>query len=235
MRQSWNFHQIDDHDVTDYFGTPGTECVVTSKNFHNFYKACKFILDKYLIIDFDASQTHKYEMETFQNYNYTFNVNKKYNMIFLDTRQSLYFTGLTYSNEIIEFFKKSIDSNKINIIITPRPLFHLSVISSSVIGLIVKDAKDGTWHNIQYEQSKKFMETLFEFSKKCHIIVISGDVHETFIQTLTHNKENEDTLFQELVTSGVTRSTQNCQNWVVKNIIKMIYKFDRFVNIFSEY
>ncbi len=233
MRQSWNFHQIDDHDVTDCFGTPGTDYVRTNKDFHDFYKVCKSVLDKYLIIDFDLSQINEFEKETFQNFNYTFNINKKYNMIFLDTRESLYFNNVSYSDKMIDYCKKNIDSNKINIIITPRPLFHLSVISSSVIGLIVKDARDSTWHHKQYNQSKKFMETLFECAKKCEIIVVSGDIHETFIQT--HSKNNDTSVVKELVTSGVMRSAQNSLNLFVKSGLKIIYKFDRFVNIFTKY
>lgn len=65
-------------------------------------------------------------------------------MIFLDTRESLYFNSVSYSDQIIDYCKKNINSNKINIIITPRPLFHLSVVSASIIGFFVRDARDST-------------------------------------------------------------------------------------------
>lgn len=77
------------------------------------------------------------------------------------------------------------------------------------------------------------METLFECAKSCEIIVVSGDIHETFIQT--HSKNNDVSVVKELVTSGVMRSAQNSLNFFVKSGLKLIYKFDRFVNIFTKY
>lgn len=230
MRQCWNFHNIDDHDVTDCFGTPGTRQVVDNEEFHNYYRACKSVLDKYLIIDRDNTQNYYMHNTSFILYNYSFNVNQNYNLIFLDTRQSLYFTGTAYSHDMIEYCRKKIDSRKINIIVTPRPLFHMSVVPASLVGLVVKDAKDSTWHYKQYSHSKKFCEMLFEFSGSTPIFVVSGDIHETYIQTHSNGK---NCLFYELVTSAVTRTPQSGQHIMVRCGLKTIYIFDRIINFFS--
>lgn len=233
MRECWNFHQIDDHDITDCFGTPGTKNFPSNENFHNFYITCKNVLDKYLIYDVDHTQTLRYDYNSFIQYNYTFNVNQCYNLVFLDTRQSLYFSNLAFSENIIEYCKQKIVHKKLNIIVTPRPLFHMSLFPASVIGLAVRDARDSTWHYKQYTQSKKFCNMLFDFAISTPIFVISGDIHETYMQK--HCKNNT-IYFYELVTSGVTRSAQIDQNCIVKFGLRAMYFFDRVLNFFcNEY
>jgi hypothetical protein len=231
MRESWNFHQIDDHDVTDYFGTPGTSFVVGNKIFHDFYRACKSVLDRYLVIDRDDTQTASADGEQFQLYNYAFNVNKNYKLVFLDTRQSLYFTGSAYSDSLIDYCRNNIVLNKINIIITPRPLFHMSLVPASVVGLFVKDARDSTWHYKQHAQSKKFCNMLFYFAEKTVIFVISGDIHETYIQSHCRDSGSES-VFYELVTSGVTRTAQSGQSVLLRIGLRTIYLLDRVINFF---
>jgi hypothetical protein len=96
---------------------------------------------------------------------------------------------------------------------------------ASIIGTFVPDARDGTWHYKQYSYSKQFYNMLFDYAKNTTIFVISGDIHETYIQT--HKKG--DSQFQELVTSAVTRSSQIKQPWYVISGLKTIrmYEFIR--------
>lgn len=216
MRQCWNFHLIDDHDITDCFGTPNTDVVCTNHHVYRFYFVAKDILNKYLV-------THKCIDNRLFCYN--FDINKKYKLIFLDTRLAMYHYDIAYHPLVIDFCKSSMDSSKTNLILTPRPLFQMSYYPASLIGTFVPDARDGTWHSMQYEHSKEFYNMLFEFAKNANIYVISGDIHETYIQT--HKKG--DIEFQELVTSGVTRSSQIRQPWYVKSGLKTIrmYEFIR--------
>jgi hypothetical protein len=217
MRHSWNFHLIDDHDITDCFGTPGTEKVVSNSEFHEFYQIAKKELDKYLVINNNKNNI---------DYTRSFHVNNKYELLFLDTRHSLYFDRQSYSDEIINFCKEHVKLKKVNLLILPRPLFHLSKFSCSLIDSFVPDARDSTWHAKQCNQSKKFYQLLFNLSDTTKIFVISGDIHETFIQTHKHLNKS----FQELVTSGVTRETQNYSPFYVKVGLNLLYFIDYFCN-----
>jgi len=83
-------------------------------------------------------------------------------------------------------------------------------------------------HPINYENTQKFRALLFEFLRlnaNKNIKILSGDVHQTFIQDHVDPHRSENIIIEELVASGITRKPRSQEPvyyrlafWIQRNI-----------------
>ena len=220
MRNCLNLMILDDHDVANNYLTPYYEN--TDKDeMCNIYSP--IALRAYR--DYQCSLRENNFNDLTKNYSYSAAIGK-YNLIFIDERNSFkYKTAINNYN--IKFVKKEIYNSvgKDILLISPRPIGHLDKFSAWVVGKMFGDGVDQIFHPINYNNTIRLRETLFDYkkiNKKNIFYIISGDVHQTFIQT--HVKKKVE--IKELVSSAVSRMPFNDESWMIKMLARFQFKYN---------
>jgi hypothetical protein len=206
MRNSLNLMINDDHEFGNGYGTPNYEKVKKNASFGPYQKVVMKTLIEYQYQLFNEANCVHWQPDSL-SYSLPFG---KYLLLILDTRGSLYDHGIAYSQELCKFtIKELVETNKNNIvIILPRPLIHLDKYHANLQGCLVSDGVDESLHPINYESTHNFRQLLFDFLRSHphkDIKIVSGDIHQTFIQDHSDIQRCDSPLIIELVTSGITR------------------------------
>jgi hypothetical protein len=137
----------------------------------------------------------------------------KYRLLFLDTRRALRESGTRFPPHMIADVRNAKSSARPDtqfIICLPQPLVHLDVVHAYLQGLAFSDGVDESQHptnRVGAQDLTKALQTL-----GTRTFVISGDVHQAFIQD--HGSHLTD-----LVTSGITRETRDALPWLVRGLM----------------
>ena len=174
MRHCLNIGMHDDHDFVDSFGTPGY--FTRSKQSETYLAEVRRVLPIVSMIPQDVP----FNDETF----YTYHVDiAGYRIVVMDTRLSLYYTNSRFSTPLIEYVKNHLCKD--TLLVLPQPLVHLSKFHASLQGLVYGDGVDESTHPVSYDGMTEFRSMLFDHlrPKATSIKIVSGDIHNTFIQT----------------------------------------------------
>jgi hypothetical protein len=202
---------LDDHDAADSYETPNYENTDKDETW-NIY--LPIALRAYR--DYQCSlRENNFDVLT-KYYSYS-DVIGKYKLIFMDQRNSFRYSKTAINNYNIKFVKKEIYNSvgKDILLVSPRPFGHLDKFNAWVQGKLFGDGVDELFHPINYDNTIKLRDILFDYkkiNKKNILYIISGDVHETFIQT--HVKQKVE--IKELVSSAVSRMP-NKDEGLIKN------------------
>lgn len=211
MRNCLNLMILDDHDAADSYETPNYENTDKDETW-NIY--LPIALRAYR--DYQCSlRENNFDVLT-KYYSYS-DVIGKYKLIFMDQRNSFRYSKTAINNYNIKFVKKEIYNSvgKDILLVSPRPFGHLDKFNAWVQGKLFGDGVDELFHPINYDNTIKLRDILFDYkkiNKKNILYIISGDVHETFIQT--HVKQKVE--IKELVSSAVSRMP-NKDEGLIKN------------------
>jgi hypothetical protein len=219
MRNCLNLMILDDHDAGNNYLTPYYENTDKGEMW-NIYSP--IALRAYR--DYQCSLgEHNFNNLT-KNYSYSAVVGK-YNVIFMDERNSFRYSKTAINKYNINFVKREIYNSvdKDILLISPRPLGHLDKFSAWVVGKMFGDGVDQLFHPINYNNTIRLREILFEYkkiNKKNIFYIISGEAHQTFIQT--HVKKKVE--IKELVSSAVSRKSVMYENLMVRMLSRFQFK-----------
>jgi hypothetical protein len=206
---------LDDHKVTDNFATPGYNITLDNKLFNVYLKIALKAYRNYQCNLFNNS----FNKNTI-NYSYSVIIGK-YNIILIDERNTFLYNKTAIDDYTINFVKSKLN-NKDTLIISPRPFAHLCPIHAFLQGLVYGDGVDELLHPINLKNTLLLREILFNHKKNNIdklLYIISGDIHETFIQS--HIKNNIE--IKELVSSAISRLPRK-KDSLLNNIIFWIQR-----------
>jgi hypothetical protein len=219
MRNCLNLMIMDDHDAADNYATPYWEN--TNKDeIWNKYLSCALRAYRDYQCNLHYNKFNKFT----KNYSYSMNIGK-YKLVLMDQRNTLRYNNTSIDKYTIHFVKKEIYNSigKDILLISPRPFGHLDKFHAWLQGKVSGDGVDELLHPISFDNTMTLRDILFAYKKmnKDNILyIISGDVHQTFIQT--HVKQNIK--IKELVSSAVSRSSRiddgllyNIYFWIQRN------------------
>jgi len=210
MRNCLNLMINDDHEFGDGYATPNYEKVKTNPAFVPYQKVAMKTMMDYQYQCFDQLKALHRQSDSLS---YSLPIGR-YLIVILDTRGSMYDHGVAYSHELINFTKHELNETQKNniVIILPRPLAHLDKHQSNLQGCIASDGVDESLHPINYEGAHNFRRLLFDFLQSNphkDIKIISGDVHQTFIQDHCDPHRCHSPIIVEMATSGITRKPRS--------------------------
>lgn len=225
MRNSLNIMILDDHEISDGFGTPKAfsflRCKSQTKNnkhFHQYYKSgmraylnyqyqTMFNVDEILIKNAlvgNISMSNKIAIG-------------KYQIIMLDERYELYHKQCIFSDETLKWIDNTLKNSnkKETIIVSPRPIGHLNSVNALLQGIIISDGVDELLHHMHLKKTLKLLDILYKYKNDKKYILVSGDVHKTFINDITRKGDNEPFL-KQITASGITVLPRDGLNPFVK-------------------
>ncbi len=219
MRNSWNFHMTHEKDYVDLIG-------INHKIDHLidriYFTTLRSIYAKYLMMYFPQEKI----------WNFHYHVNKRYQLIFLDTMSSLFYHETPFHDECVDYLKRTYDTQKTNIIVLPQHLSSLvdSFHSSKVAGYFDLSYRYSYWHPQFYDQTSKFYQELIKlvcdhYDSKCFIV--SGNAPSmSFVHT---HEKNENVFFEEMCTSiSITQSRRD--TWIKKLIHAFVCAYENARN-----
>lgn len=221
MRNVINLSLTDDHDYVDGVGTPGKGKTKDNLLFTKYYKLARKAINRFQSFPINIINAH------IASYSICYG---NYNFICLSTRDSLYEYSTSFHSDIINYCKNKLYRTKTdyNIVVLPRPLYNLGTKIAKLFGHIYSDAMDDSSHPLNIEGAILFKQMLFNLlselrvkNKKTQFFIVSGDIHETFIQT----HRQGDLEIPELVTSAVTRESNRYHHG--KSLYRM---YKRYIN-----
>lgn len=224
MRNSLNFIIFDDHDIKDCFGTPKTPNTVKNEKFNIYKKIAYEYLKKYQL------SLVNIEFNDDTNLSYSIDIGK-YKFILIDMRSQFFYTGQIFTKKIIDWTKKTLNSNLKNeiFIILPRPIGGTGKYLSLLASLYLKDALDEPIHPHNYEQTMKFLNVLFAYKikSKNKIRILSGDVHECYKKLIYFKNKYKNYHINQYISSAITRSCRaNDSNLLVKILFGITDNFN---------
>jgi hypothetical protein len=229
MRRSINLMMLGDHEIMDGLGTVKAH-KKTNKKFRPYYiNGMKAFIDYqyqlfYDLIENEVDETNDDYMDIVLNdaddiingtkpiyYKYDYG---KYTIIVLDERLELYQTCGIFGDKFIEWINNVLENttNKDIIIASPRPICHLNRKHAYIQGLIISDGKDELLHPLHYDRTIRLLDTLYNYKLIKDLIIVSGDVHKTFINTITR-KGDDKPFIKQLVSSAITRRPRGYLNF----------------------
>jgi len=214
MRNSLNFNIFDDHDIKDCFGTPNTPNTVLDEKFNPYKKIAYDFLIKYQLSLINKKFTDLSDLS------YSIDIGK-YKFVMVDMRSQFYLTGQIFTDKILKWTNKTLNSNTKNdiYIILPRPIGGTGKYLSLLVSLYLKDALDEPIHPHNFKQTVKFLKQIFKYKINTdkNIRILSGDVHECYKKTIDYHYKNNTYQINQYISSAVTRSSRaNDSNWLVQ-------------------
>jgi hypothetical protein len=200
MRNCLNLMILDDHEAANNYETKGYENTDKDETWNTYLPIA---LRAYR--DYQCSLSDNNFNDLTKYYSYSAAIGK-YKLIFMDERNSLRYSKTAINKYNIKFVEKEIYNSvgKDILLISARPFGHLDKFNAWVQGKVFGDGVDELFHPINYDNTIKLREILFEYKKinnKNILYIISGDVHQTFIQR--HVKQKVE--INELASSAVSR------------------------------
>jgi hypothetical protein len=222
MRNCLNLMILDDHEAANNYETKGYENTDKDETWNTYLPIA---LRAYR--DYQCSLSDNNFNDLTKYYSYSAAIGK-YNLIFMDERNSLRYSKTAINKYNIKFVEKEIYNSvgKDILLISARPFGHLDKFNAWVQGKVFGDGVDELFHPINYDNTMKLRKILFEYKKinnKNILYIISGDVHQTFIQR--HVKQEVE--INELVSSAVSRIPRKDEG-LVYNIV---FWFQRNFNL----
>jgi hypothetical protein len=222
MRNCLNLMIFDDHDAANNYATPNYENTDNDETWNNYLQTA---LRAYR--DYQCSLSDNNFNDLTKYYSYSAAIGK-YKLIFMDERNSLRYSNTAINKYNIKFVEKEIYNSvgKDILLVSPRPFGHLDKFNAWVQGKLFGDGVDELFHPINYDNTMKLRDILFDYkkiNKKNILYIISGDVHQTFTQT--HVKQKVE--IKELVSSAVSRIPR-IDVGLIKNIV---FWFQRNINL----
>jgi len=219
MRNCLNLMILDDHDAANNYATLYWENTNKDEIWNNYLPCALRAYRDYQCNLYD----NKFNKFT-KNYSYSMDIGK-YKLVLMDQRNTLRFNNTSIDKYTINFVEKEIyDSiGKDILLFSPRPFGHLDKFNAWLQGKVFGDGVDELLHPINFDNTMTLRDILFAYKKinKDNILyIVSGDVHQTFIQT--HVKQNIK--IKELVSSAVSRTSRidegllyNITFWIQRN------------------
>ena len=200
MRNCLNLMILDDHEAANNYATQNYENTDNDETWNNYLHIA---LRAYR--DYQCSLRENNFDDLTKYYSYS-DIIGKYKLVFMDQRNSLRYSKTSINKYNIKFVEKEIYNSvgKDILLISPRPFGHLDKFNAWVQGKVFGDGVDELFHPINYDNTMKLLDILFDYkkmNKKNIFYIISGDIHQTFIQT--HVKQKVE--IKELVSSAVSR------------------------------
>lgn len=222
MRNCLNLMILDDHEAASDYETPYYENTDKDDTW-NIY--LPIALRAYR--DYQCSLGENNFNDLTKYYSYSAVIGK-YKLIFMDERNSLRYSKTAINNYNIRFVKREIYGSvgKDILLVSPRPFGHLDKFNAWVQGKVTGDGVDELFHPTNYDNTIKLRDILFDYkkiNKKNIFYIISGDVHQTFIQT--HVKQKVE--IKELVSSAVSRTPRKDEGL----ILNAVFWFQRNFNL----
>jgi phosphodiesterase/alkaline phosphatase D-like protein len=214
MRNSLNIMILDDHEVSNSFGTPGSGCTAFDSDYYPYYEGgMKAFLDYQYSLHSNLTIDEYYNIiNGKQPIYYTLDYGK-YTIIALDERHMRFFKREIFTDDQINWFN-DILKNTLNekiIIMSSRPFGHLNYLNAWILSFFTDGGKDELFHPSNYERTKSMLKIMDQNKDLKDIIIVAGDVHKTFINKIK-NKNNEQ-IARQLVSSALTRKPKGYLNF----------------------
>ncbi|VBB18097.1 alkaline phosphatase family protein [Yasminevirus sp. GU-2018] len=233
MRNCLNITINDDHDFTDSAGSPGFGRELSDETYSSYHEVAKKAMYDYQQQMYIESSVVR-RSSLFNSY--ALNLGK-YLFIVLDTRGSLFKSGVSFSEELCGFAYSELIKTKSKdvLIVVPRPLINMSKFYAWALSKVVSEGFDDSLHPKSYDSTMKFRDMLFNFlvaDRKLNIKMFSGDVHHTYLQTHSDTRDlNKKVSFDEMVTTGITRKSVSQTVWYQRVIMWLAYNANRLKSL----
>jgi hypothetical protein len=194
MRHGYQMQMVDDHDFMDGYGTPGFHVDDRIGAKLREYEGIVQRVHKELMITVDDSATHI----------------GKYALILLETRHALRAHGTRFPPnfvDLIDWVGRVAFADTVPIVCMPQPLVHLDHMVAYFMGLYYSDAVDDSQHPRNRVGANHVTNAIHKLGPGT--IVVSGDIHQGFIQ-------EHGTFVTELVTSGISRKCVDHAPWWIR-------------------
>lgn len=129
----------------------------------------------------------------------------KYAIIMMDERNELYHKHTVITDEQIEWIECYLD-NTIKehvIIVSPRPIGNMNTYNARIKGWITNNGLNELSHPKNNNRTVALIEMLDKFRIEKKMIMVSGDIRKTYMNTIT-DAESGKKILDNLVTSGIT-------------------------------